>query len=78
MKLLKNVLKTVAGIIMAAAMTIQPVMPAWSYENDSTTQETGVNIYVFNVCQTNDYSSDAILIENNGHYAMVDVGEDKD
>ena len=51
MKLLKNVLKTVAGIIMAAAMTIQPVMPAWSYENDSTTQETGVNIYVFNVCR---------------------------
>lgn len=35
-------------------------------------------IYFYNVCGTSDMGSDAILIESNGHFGLVDCGEDKD
>ncbi|MGN0343303.1 MAG: MBL fold metallo-hydrolase [Roseburia sp.] len=35
-------------------------------------------IYFYNVVGTSDYSSDAILIESNGHFGLVDCGEDLD
>ncbi|MCI5621256.1 MAG: MBL fold metallo-hydrolase [Lachnospiraceae bacterium] len=35
-------------------------------------------IYFYNVCGSSDFSSDAILIESNGHFGLVDCGEDLD
>ena len=40
-------------------------------------EENGNKIHYINVSPTN-LGSDAILLESNGHYAMIDTGEDYD
>ena len=59
------------GMMLLTTGLLSVINPVQAQEGD------GSKIHFINVSSTN-LGSDAILLESNGHYAMIDTGEDYD